>query len=710
MDLFDLVRAAPPPPSVREATAAKPEAEAGADADPKEKPSTPSPLPISPIFNPEVESDTEIALPRSPVPASPIYNLAVEDDKAIVDDTAADDNATSRQPTLDSDNKEDDNADRDGDADGEEEDDEHPQPQPPKTKAQQKMFADVPTTSKNKVGTSAGIRQCLVRIKRLNQSEIERLIKRKANKRGRPRKSASDSSMLDDSPSPPKKQKPINKVHIKVPWMQNGAKQRATQTTSRAHTPPPNLKRSLKQDRPNSVSKALVQRYGARFFKCVVKLKRLTGADTSTPKRANRKSKSKLSVSFSEAVEILGSKPRKSSSIAGTPRLLSKLCNSVPTRLQRVDATGNVLEDIELKHDLVLGSASSSTSPSKRSGRPSSCNGGRRATKLKRPALRVPVNDLASLRIDDSQEEEDVDNEAGDEYIVPNEMPVYQTLGVRRSGTPTPVKRVTVTTTVSDEEGTEGPEQEPEPVPVPVPESDADKAAAPAEKPQSQAENEETAEQEHEQKQTDPEPQPKDDDPKPVDPVPKPVEKEAEPKQSADVLEQILSKEKSPVSTALADDVTTDDILEIQTSIEDVRELHTPPSRQNTPQLLPQTPNRSVRFESPESDTSFKSAHEQETSSAAQNTSEEAPARQTSESETVDTELTPPVAATTFNASEPASGTSSIPQPPYSPIAEIPTLDDDELGQLVEPDFQISNSLHSNSRVTMEDILTVFES
>lgn len=337
-----------------------------------------------------------------------------------MDDTAADDNANSQEPALVSDNNEDDNADRDCDADGEEEDededDEHRQPQPPKTKAQQKMFADVPTTSKNRTGTSAGIRQCLVRIKRLNQTEIERLIKRKASKRGRPRKTASDSSMLDDSPSPPKKQKPINKVHIKVPWMQNGAKQRTVQTTSRAHTPPPNLKRSLKQARPNSVSKALVQRYGARFFKCVVKLKRLTGADISTTKRANRKSKSKLSVSFSEAVEILGSKPRKSSSIAGTPRLLSKLCNSVPTRLQRVDATGNVLEDIELKHDMVLGSAGSSSSPSKRSGRQASCNGGRRGPKLKRPALRVPVNDLASLRIDDSQDE-DVDNEAGDEYI-----------------------------------------------------------------------------------------------------------------------------------------------------------------------------------------------------------------------------------------------------------------------------------------------------
>lgn len=271
-------------------------------------------------------------------------------------------------------------------------------------------------------------------------------------------------------------------------------------------------------------------------------------------------------------------------------------------------------------------------------------------------------------------------------FTVPNEMPDYQTLGVRRSGTPTPVKRVTVTTTVSDEEGGEGPEQDQEPVPVPVtvPESDADEIAEPAEKPQSQTKKEETAEQEHEQKQTDPEPQPKDDEPKPVDPVPKSVEQETEQKQSTDVLEQKDLKEKSPVSTALTDDVTTDDILEIQTSIEDVRELHTPPSRQNTPQLLPQTTNRSVRFESPESDTSFKSAHEQETSSAALTTAEEAPARQISETETVDTELTPSVAATTtFNASEPASGTSSIPQPPYSPIGEIPTLDDDELGQLV---------------------------
>lgn len=37
--------------------------------------------------------------------------------------------------------------------------------------------------------------------------------------------------------------------------------------------------------------------------------------------------------------------------------------------------------------------------------------------------------------------------------LVPNEMPEYRTLGVQSAGAPNPLKRVTVTTTVSDEEG-----------------------------------------------------------------------------------------------------------------------------------------------------------------------------------------------------------------------------------------------------------------
>ncbi|XP_023166691.2 protein bir1 isoform X2 [Drosophila hydei] len=669
MDLFDMVRAAPPPPTVRKDSA---------DDDAKEKRTTPSssPLPVSPVFNLE-DSDSDLIqlspereVASTPRPASPIH---IEDDENTkADDIELIEDTKSQEPVRTSPKKTDGDAkivvddDDDDDCimkDVEEDDEDQLLMQPPKTKAEQKMFMDVKSASKEQQTTnSADIRRCMVRIKRLKQSEIERYTTGKGLKCKRPRKrrqSSSDSSAQEDLPLAVKKLKSSNKkVHVKVPFLQNGSKKRSSLNISRAQTPPPTLKKSPKRIKPFSASKTLVKQYGTRFFNCYVKLKRLTDTDISTSKRTKRKSKSKLSVSFSEAVEILGSKPRKSSSISGTPKLLSKLCSSVPTRLQRVDATGNVLEDIELNPDSVFKSSTSSGSHKKR-GRQASCNGGKRtSSKLKRPAVHVPVTDLASLRINDSHDEaeEEARNDPNEEYIdqtlfpiiVPNDMPVFQTLDVRRSGTPTPQKRITVTTTVSDDEDVDEPESGSKPE-CKIKETAETPGSAKSEKNKQKkvagAEDEQTEAKEQ-----------------------KPVQTELEQKLPAEDPEQNDSKENSPLPTALADD----DILEIQASLEDVRELHTPPSRQITPLLtLPSSTktNRNRRCESLESESSFKSAHEAEISGVAQ------------------ASAPPPVADNTLKGSDqPDSGACSTPQPPYPLIIDMPNLDEDELGRLVDLD------------------------
>lgn len=306
------------------------------------------------------------------------------------------------------------------DSDDDDEDDKDSadsQSQPPKTKAEQKMFSEQPRRSKHHKESSSSSnnqKECMVRIKRLTQPEIDRLTKSMSLKRhtpgkhGRPRLSETPSS----SSMKQKRSSSNNKAYIKITKLENGAKKRF-------HSPPPaKLKKSPKATPSTSMTflstKSLIKHFGKRFFECVVRIKRF-----KMPEKVARTSQKSKSVSFSEAVEILGSKPRKSSSIVcSTPRLKSKskLNSSVPTRLQRVDATGNVLEDIELNSSLVLDSSTPTSSSRKsKSGRSSSsCNGGRRAGKLKRPALRVPTTDLASLRIDDSHEEE---TEANEEYI-----------------------------------------------------------------------------------------------------------------------------------------------------------------------------------------------------------------------------------------------------------------------------------------------------
>ncbi|XP_034489570.1 nuclear-pore anchor [Drosophila innubila] len=788
MDLFDIVRAAPPPENVREPTA---RAASETDANKtKQRAASSSPEPVN-TCNSGDDSDTDtlrFPIKRTSKSDAEAGKIETTENTEIVEtaDIAAnldDDNDAADHIADDVDDVADDVDDLDGDDD----DDGQPQPAPPKTKAQQKMFADVMLPLKDKGKIAVGqIRPCIVRIKRLSQSEIQRYITGKAPKRGRPRKNVDADGFV----SPPKKQKIANpKVHIKL--TQNGTKQRESMKFTRAPTPPPPMstagkslssKMAKRSPLKCGASAAMIRRYGRRVFSCVVNVKRLKHSNIAV--RTNRKSKSKLSVSFSEAVEILGSKPRKSSSIGGNPRARSSLCASVPTRLQRVDATGNVVEDIELSPNVMLKAPSAATaagvagaansSPRTKRSRAGACNSGRRGRKPRSSSLRVPVSGLASLSIDDSQ----ADNETGDEYIVPNDLPEYQTRGVRRSGTPSPVKRVT-TTTVSDNESEEekckttatvstakDPEKETEPLtketkPKNIEEPDEQEIErlqwvteldTPSEK-QEEADTEQNQTANSEQQtnvaaEADAETNAEADAEADADAKLKAkeqttqleTEEEVKQREELEKLESELdakldleldaslsqeleakldaeldtetaldNKKTSPIFPAIADDVTTDDILEIQTSIEDVRELQTPPSRQNSP---PVSQKRSLRFESPESDSSFKSAHELDTGEL-QNTDKPnklttVPKTHTSEASDSDL-ITPNASQNTFNGSEPASS-SSIVQPPFSPIGDIPNLDDDELGQLVAPDFQMSNSRHAISRGTLDDIMTVLES
>ncbi|XP_070074804.1 neurofilament heavy polypeptide isoform X2 [Drosophila takahashii] len=321
-------------------------------------------------------------------------------------------------------------------------------PGPTKTKAQQKMFND------------PEIRECRVRVRRLTQLEIDAAFESLAKSpfadssprkmgRGRPRKT---------NPSPPQKKQ--NKIHIKVP-LQNGAKKRAMHhQLARGHTPPPSLSRrgnkspekpkqklKAKQKKPlrgRNASQALIQRFGARFFDCVVRIKRTPWPNPLGKKGRSRKSN--LSVSFSEAVEILGS--AEGHSRRATFGSISAKSSPKPTRLQRVDATGNVLEDIALTSTPLTPLAqsagpSTSSGGSREKGKRRSCNGSPMGGRLKRPHQRLPLSSLASLRLDDGP-----NSGEDEEYIVPNELP-----GIKRPATP-PLKKkkISFTTTISDDE------------------------------------------------------------------------------------------------------------------------------------------------------------------------------------------------------------------------------------------------------------------
>jgi len=306
---------------------------------------------------------------------------------------------------------------------------------PTKTKAQQKMFSDQPP------GKINFDRQCEVRVRRLAQHEIDSAFKSVANStfaqetdwsrsRSRPGGSKVRGRPRKGNPSPPKKPKspPQTNFHIKVP-LQNGAKKRALNQLARTHTPPPNLTRrgamkaqskSPEKPKPKSkllskpirgrnASQELINRFGARFFGCVVKIKRTPWPEQwpeCSPRpiggsRKGRNRKSNLSVSFSEAVEILGSP--EGPSRRATFGSFSSRSTPKPTRLQRVDATGNVLEDIALTSTpLFSPSAGPSTSGGSRTkGKRRSCNGSPMGARLKRPHQRLPLSSLASLRLDD---------------------------------------------------------------------------------------------------------------------------------------------------------------------------------------------------------------------------------------------------------------------------------------------------------------------
>ncbi|XP_017122308.1 nucleolar and coiled-body phosphoprotein 1 isoform X2 [Drosophila elegans] len=392
-------------------------------------------------------------------------------------------------------------------ADDDEEDEESEDHQlttmPTKTKAQQKMFTDQPLAKPN------FDKECVVRVRRLKQQEIDSALESVANSpfadvvdapqrsrgRGRPKKNTQLSPKVQKSlpkgqKSSPKGQKSSPKptckpnFHIKVP-LQNGAKKRASQHLARTHTPPPSLvRRQMKKQtpvpqvpkarpkpkpKPKSktkpirgchASQALIERFGVRFFNSVVRVKRLhwptsghkglaCGARLIGGAKKGRPPKANKSVSFSEAVEILGSS-EGSSRRATFGSISSK--SPKPTRLQRVDATGNVLEDIALTSTPLLppiatGSSASAPGGLRGKGKRRSCNGSPlpMAKRLKRSHQRLPLSSLASLRLDDGPNAGEDEDE---EYIVPNELP-----GIQRPGTPPPKKkRITFTTTISDDE------------------------------------------------------------------------------------------------------------------------------------------------------------------------------------------------------------------------------------------------------------------
>ncbi|XP_030381297.1 uncharacterized protein LOC115629110 isoform X2 [Scaptodrosophila lebanonensis] len=711
MDLFDIVRAAPPPANIRE----EPQS---AQDDRLPSPVAPSPVAPSPVA-------------PSPIPSngscSPIHNKA----EGINDPAGAGINTAS---FLDSD------------------DESHPSHQlpPPKTKAEQKMFVDNLLPSGENSQKVFEIKTCTVRIKRLTEEEIAKhtnphLAKRQYYSR---KSHASD----DSDESPPKKQH-RTKVHIKMPLsgLFNGGK--SSIGRMRPPTPPPrwskspkslNLLKSSKIPRAqfHANESELKRRYGSRFFNCLVRVKR---AKLPKSTNARRSRKNNLSVSFSDSVEILGSSRGRK-----TTKSLESM--SVPTRLQRVDATGNVLEDIELTADTLL------ESPVKgKRGRPPGrgvCNGGAgkgsstpgKRGKLKRPAQRVPVIGLANLRIanEDLVNDEEDENQ---EYIVPNEVPECHTADVRRVATSTPTKRST-TTTISDSEvepepplipsnqNTEKPRKKlhklnqkeetellgeketvEEDKTPPLGESLLDKgdqvnaelksiSAAAESNPEVESENVKSEGQFNVQKLHDNmsdegksdtlgekvsikdgtplQEKQADNSDKIVTPSPKVMEPET------------LDLELAVAAANAAMEEVSSDTLEIRTSLEDVRDLHTPTSRSSSPKRVQRT-----RTESVESDVSFKSASELTSSVFNGNkldiTSERLP--------TINDLRTPSIATTTTtNGQQPLSDSSALGTtttetynssavPPYSPVGQMSSIDGDlgtELGPLENGRFMFT--------------------
>ncbi|KAH8354693.1 hypothetical protein KR084_002585 [Drosophila pseudotakahashii] len=861
MDIFDLVKAAPPPQTI---------------APVDRKISTPSPIAPDSPFNSGKRYDQLFEAPKyheSPfkMPKKLKKNVQLKEKKDDPDaiDVKSSSDEEPDEPTFKKRRKSEEyprssgskpkpaGADRTyplkphkkrpaetvaDDEDSEEDEQQLSQKGPTKTKAQQKMFND----------PEPGVhRECRVRVRRLTQLEIDSAFvsvvkspfghvsdssprNRVPKGRGRPRKSSSSN------PSPPKKQKSPtqNKIHIKVP-LQNGSKKRAVHQLARNHTPPPSLSRrggklpekpkpkpkpkSKKPIRGRNASQALIQRFGASFFNCVVRVKRTPWPNPIGKKGRSRKSN--LSVSFSEAVEILGS--AEGHSRRATFGSISAKSSPKPTRLQRVDATGNVLEDIALTSTPLTPLSQSPPGPSTSAAsrekfKRRSCNGSPMGGRLKRPHQRLPLSSLASLRLDDGP-----NSGEDEEYIVPNELP-----GIKRPATP-PLKKkkISFTTTISDDEDEkppvpkkprDAPKKQTKPIKesvikktttdkAPKEKEKADKPHKEKEKKQeksneivkeklplataevkaankeevrppenvadvaeaneverdgeAQAKSADAAEEKRdesveEKAEEEPQPEEKLEDKTEENPQDAQEEEEEalqeetvkdvddnaektsenlnESLQNPTVEEKLVEAEENVVEQAQefrelasptqllvpsATEDNEDDILEIQTSLDDVRQLHTPSSRLSTPK--PRS-----RLDSGESDCSFKSAsdHDKQPAVVAMEEEEQEELAQ-QQAETVEDQLTaaitddelelpaelpaelmtPPSAPRTTNGSDPASG-SSVSAPYYSPIESIPTLDDEVLGQLVEPDFQLNSGRHAISRGTLDDIMTALES
>ncbi|EDX17644.1 GD17025 [Drosophila simulans] len=190
-----------------------------------------------------------------------------------------------------------------------------------------------------------------------------------------------------------------------------------------------------------------------------------------------------------------------------------------------------------------------------------------------------------------------------------------------------------------------------------------------------------------------------------------------------DVVEQAeeFSDLPTPPQLPSTTDDNEDDVLEIQTSLDDVRQLHTPSSRQSTPK------SRS-RLDSGDSDCSFKSASEnaklpagqaiEETEKDASKASDDDEDQKTAatiidvpiDSDELPAELmTPPSAPRTVNGDPTSESRASAPY--YSSIDDsMATLDDVIRDQLSEPDFQLNSSRHAISRGTLDEIMTALES
>ncbi|ALC48792.1 HP5 [Drosophila busckii] len=714
LDPFDLMRAVLPPQHVRELE--------------KEKARSPSPssAQMSPLFSLEDDEDMDLPSGGSPQP--------LDKDKTSLDEKETETEDINYSPASQ-------DADDPGVSPGLLDIDEQTQMSPPKTKAQQKMFDDISSSESPDDMSVPGCKRLLVRVKRCTEKEIERLTtpQRKAKKRGRQRISSDSESpipstcqsskrrKLSSTPAPSKSQSskrqklspaPTKKIRAKL-----GKERMAQQQDDREESPPESSVCLAKRKRSTSstllVDPALVERFGLRFFNCFVRMQRTKNHPTAILKRTNRKSKAKLSVSFSESVEILGSK--------NSPKKLA----TVPTRLQRVDATGNVLEDIDLQPHTASTSAAAKAA-SKATSRP--------RKRVRSPAP-VNVGRRGSGRPKKSAKIQDTEADNDDEYIVPNEMPECKASGSsRRVATPVPLKR-TVTTTVSDEEDATDNEQEKlkRDHEKELDDSNSEVVLAwlqeKGKQVTSQLEEKKeqmkvTMEQDKSQwgvkksetevviKQKKDEPAEKAEDicAEQTESDGKDKEQEQE-KESEEIMQQHDELTKPIATTSrgrVDDDIASEDILEIKTSVDDVRLLRqscdsTPP---NSGGSTPPTPEaerqkRYIRLTSHDSDSSFKSAHEMQIARA---TRALTPILRTASVEEI---ITPPVITATsasniINRSEPSS---SILQPHFAPIGGgggggvMPNLDDD-LDDLDEQVFPLNNTRH---RHPLDDFMTVLD-